>query len=278
MKLLKKGKVKDVYELDDRRILFVFSDRISSFDVILPSKVLRKGEVLSKFTKFWFEKFDVENHFIGMKGKSMMIVKKLNMIPIECIVRGYIYGSLYERMKSGGVELGIEPILAKKLPKPLFDPTTKSDVKDVPITKEEMVNKGITTKDEADWIEKTSIKLYGEMSNIADKSGFIIADVKFEFGRLMDRILLADSLGPDEFRLWPKNSYEGGKVQMSFDKQLVRDWLMGVGYKEALDKARKAGLPLPEPPKLPDWLIEETKRRYIEAYERITGRSIDERT
>ena len=276
MRLLKKGKVKDVYELDEQRLLFFFSDRISSFDVILPSIVPRKGEILAKFTKFWFEEFDVETHFIGMSEKNSIIVKRLDMIPIECVVRGYIYGSLYERMKNGEVNLGMEPILAKKLPKPLFDPTTKSDVKDVPITKEEMISKGITTEDEADWIEKTSIKLYKEMSSIADKSGFIIADVKFEFGRLMDRILLADSLGPDEFRLWPKSSYEEGKVQTSFDKQLVRDWLIKIGYKEALDKARKAGLPLPKPPNLPDWLIKETKRRYIEAYEKITGRSIDE--
>jgi phosphoribosylaminoimidazole-succinocarboxamide synthase len=270
-KLLRKGKVKDIYDIGNDRLLFVFSDRISAFDVILPSFIPSKGEILCKFSEFWFNKLNVPNHMIKVIDKNKMIVKKLSMIPIECVVRGYLYGSLYDRLMKGEVRLNIRPELACKLPNPLFDPTTKSMDKDLPISKSEILSKNLLKKEELSWIEKTSIELYKKMTKRCENAGFIMADVKFEFGKDDDKILLADSLGPDEFRLWPKEKYSVGKTQESYDKQLVRDWLISVGFKKDLDDAIKKGNPLPKPPKLPDELISETKKRYITAFERITG-------
>ncbi len=270
-KLLRKGKVKDIYDIGNDRLLFVFSDRISAFDVILPSLIPSKGEILCKFSEFWFNKLNIPNHMIKVIDKNKMIVKKLSMIPIECVVRGYLYGSLYDRLMRGEVRLNIRPELACKLPNPLFDPTTKSMDKDLPISKSEILSKNLLKKEELSWIEKTSIELYNKMAKRCEDAGFIMADVKFEFGKDGDKILLADSLGPDEFRLWPKEKYSVGKTQESYDKQLVRDWLINVGFKKDLDNAIKKGNPLPKPPKLPDELISETKKRYITAFERITG-------
>ncbi|MEM2872964.1 MAG: phosphoribosylaminoimidazolesuccinocarboxamide synthase [Nitrososphaerales archaeon] len=274
-KLLRKGKVKDIYDLGDDRLLFVFSDRISAFDVILPSFIPSKGEILCKFSEFWFNKLNIPNHMIKVIDKNKMVVKKLSMIPIECVVRGYLYGSLYERLMRGEVRLNIRPELACKLPNPFFDPTTKSMDKDLPISKSEILSKNLLKKEELSWIEKMSIELYNKMAERCEDAGFIMADVKFEFGKDGDKILLADSLGPDEFRLWPKEKYSVGKTQESYDKQLVRDWLISVGFKKDLDEAIKKGNPLPKPPKLPDELISETKKRYITAFERITGLKFD---
>ncbi|MEM4311222.1 MAG: phosphoribosylaminoimidazolesuccinocarboxamide synthase [Nitrososphaerales archaeon] len=273
MLLIKKGKVKDIYEYDKDKLLFVFSDRVSAFDVILPNEIPHKGEVLCKFAKFWFEALDITHHMIGLKDDKSMIVKKLKMIPIEFVVRGYLYGSLYERLIKGEVRLDIEPILASKLPKPLFDPTTKSDVKDLPINKQEIIDRNLLRKDEIDFLEKRSLELYERMYKIADKAGFIIADVKFEFG-LDDRgeIVLADSLGPDEFRLWLKEDYKPNKIQESYDKQLIRDWLIDYGYKAKLDEARKNNREIPKPPKLPSDLVKKVSERYIFSYEKITGK------
>ncbi len=270
-KLLRKGKVKDIYDIGNDRLLFVFSDRISAFDVILPSFIPNKGEILCKFSEFWFNKLNISNHMIKVIDKNKMVVKKLSMIPIECVVRGYLYGSLYDRLMKGEVKLDIRPELACKLPNPFFDPTTKSMEKDLPISKSEILSKNLLKKEELSWIEKTSIELYNKMAERCEDAGFIMADVKFEFGKDDDKILLADSLGPDEFRLWPKEKYSIGKTQESYDKQLVRDWLISVGFKKDLDEAVKKGNPLPKPPKLPDELISETKKRYITAFERITG-------
>lgn len=270
-KLLRKGKVKDIYDIGNNRLLFVFSDRISAFDIILPSLIPNKGEILCKFSEFWFNKLNIPNHMIKVIDKNKMVVKKLSMIPIECVVRGYLYGSLYDRLMKGEVKLDIRPELACKLPNPFFDPTTKSMEKDLPISKSEILSKNLLKKEELSWIEKTSIELYNKMAERCENAGFIMADVKFEFGKDGDKILLADSLGPDEFRLWPKEKYSIGKTQESYDKQLVRDWLISVGFKKDLDEAVKKGNPLPKPPKLPDELISETKKRYITAFERITG-------
>jgi len=277
MILIKKGKVKDIYKYDEDKLLFVFSNRVSAFDVVLPSEIPYKGEALCKFSHFWFNALNYPNHMIKLVDNRSMLVKRLSMIPIEFIVRGYLYGSLYERLIKGEIKLDIEPILAAKLDKPIFDPTTKSDVKDLPITKEEIVQRGILNKEEIDLLERVSIELYERMAKIADNAGFIIADVKFEFGKdQKGNILLADSIGPDEFRLWVKEDYKPNKVQESYDKQLVRDWLIKNGYKAKLDEARKYNRPIPEPPKLPEDLVKQVSERYIIAYEKISGRKFFE--
>ena len=269
-KLLRRGKVKDIYDIGNDKLLFIFSDRISAFDVIIPSFIPNKGEILCKFSEFWFNALKIPNHMIKVIDKNKMVVKKLDMIPIECVVRGYLYGSLYERLTRGEVQLNIKPELASKLSNPIFDPTTKSMEKDLPISKNEILSRGLLNKKELSWIEEKSIELYNKMAKRCEDAGFIMADVKFEFGK-DNNILLADSLGPDEFRLWPREKYSVGKIQESYDKQLVRDWLISIGFKKDLDEAVKKGYPLPKPPKLPEELISETTKRYISAFEKITG-------
>jgi phosphoribosylaminoimidazole-succinocarboxamide synthase len=270
-KLIKRGKVKDIYDIGDGKLLFEFSDRISCFDVILKDKITSKGEVLCRMSSFWFKVLDFPNSMIEVIPPNRMIVKKCEVIPIECVARGYLYGSFYDRVKNGEIKLSVEPLLAMKLPEVIFDPTTKFEEKDRIISKEEILVKSWMTEEEFEWIKQKSIELYKKMSNIADKARFILADVKFEFGRDGDRIILVDSIGPDEFRLWSKETYSPGKTQEAFDKQVVRDWLIKEGYKESLDKASKSGKKLPEPPKLPDDLIKETTRRYVYVFEKMTG-------
>ena len=269
--LVKRGKVKDIYDLGDGKLLFEFSDRVSSFDVILKDEIPSKGEVLCRMAEFWFKTLNFPNHMLEVIKPNKMIVKKCEVIPIECVVRGYLYGSFYERVKRGEIKLSVEPVLASKLPEIIFDPTTKYEKKDRPISKGEILEKKWLTQEEFEWIREKSIELYKRMSKIADKTGFILADVKFEFGRDNGNIILIDSIGPDEFRLWPKETYSPGRIQSSYDKQVVRDWLIRVGYKKDLDEARKLGKELPEPPRLPKELVEETRRRYIYVFERLTG-------
>ncbi len=139
---LRSGKVKDIYELDADHLLFYFTDRVSAFDVVLPSTIPRKGEVLCKLSAFWFESLGVPNHMVSTEGPNMMVVQKMTMIPVECVVRGYLYGSLYDRLLKGEVSLPVDKVLAAKLPAPYFDPTTKSEVKDEPITEAEIVREG----------------------------------------------------------------------------------------------------------------------------------------
>ena len=263
--------MKDVYNIGNNKIMFEFSDRISCFDVILKDKIPSKGEILCRMGEFWFKTLNVPNHMIEVQRPNKMIVKKCEVIPIECVVRGYLYGSFYERVKNGEVKISVEPVLAAKLPKIIFDPTTKFEEKDRPISREEILEKEWMTEKEFEWLKQKSIELYKKMSQIADEAGFILADVKFEFGRDGNKIILIDSIGPDEFRMWPKEYYSAGKSQESFDKQIVRDWLIKIGYKDKLDKARKLGKKIPEAPKLPKELIEEARRRYIYVFEKFTG-------
>jgi phosphoribosylaminoimidazole-succinocarboxamide synthase len=268
----KRGKVKDIYELDSEELLFVFTDRVSAYDIVLPSTIPRKGEVLCKLAAYWFNYLKVPHHMIRVENASRMVVQKLKMIPVECVVRGYLYGSLYERFVNGEVNLPVKPINAAKLPGPYFDPTTKSDVKDEPVTVDQIVDEGWLDMEEITALKDSSLNIYKKMSERADKAGFILADLKLEFGFDNEsNIVLADSIGPDEFRLWPKEKYSPGKIQESYDKQLIRDWLSKVGYKKTLDEARKAGRPTPRPPDLPKDLIDETSKRYVIAYERLTG-------
>ncbi len=270
-KPFKRGKVKDVYELDEDQLLFIFTDRVSAYDTVLPSTIPRKGEVLCKLAAYWFDYLKTPNHMIRLIDKERMVVRKLKMIPVECVIRGYLYGSLYERLSRGEINLPVDKILAVKLPEPIFDPTTKSDVKDVPITRQQILDEGWLDQEQVEALRAKSLEIYKTMTQRAERAGFILADLKLEFGfDQEENILLADSIGPDEFRIWPRADYAPGKTQESYDKQPIRDWLAKVGYKKSLDEARKAGLPTPRPPDLPAKLIAETSRRYIEAYERLT--------
>ncbi|TMI18202.1 phosphoribosylaminoimidazolesuccinocarboxamide synthase [Candidatus Bathyarchaeota archaeon] len=268
----KRGKVKDIYELDSEELLFVFTDRVSAYDIVLPSNIPRKGEVLCKLAAYWFNYLKVPHHMVRVEDENRMVVRRLKMIPVECVVRGYLYGSLYERLVKGEVNLPVKPINALKLPEPYFDPTTKSEVKDEPVTVDQIVDEGWLDPEEITALKDRSVSIYNKMSERADKAGFILADLKLEFGFDDEsNIVLADSIGPDEFRLWPKDNYFPGKSQESYDKQLIRDWLSKVGYKKTLDEARKAGQPTPRPPDLPNDLVDETSKRYVIAYERLTG-------
>ena len=268
----KRGKVKDVYDLGHDQLLFIFSDRVSAYDVVLPSTIPRKGEVLCKLAGFWFDYLKVPNHMVRVENTNRMVVRKLKMIPVESVVRGYLYGSLYDRVTRGEVTLPGKPVLAAKLPEPYFDPTTKSDVKDEPVTVSQIEEEGWLDAEQLETIKKQTVNIYKKMSERAESAGFLLADLKLEFGfDPEENIVLADSIGPDEFRLWPKADYSPGKTQESYDKQVIRDWLNKAGYKKQLDEARKEGRPVPRPPDLPANLVQETSRRYILAYERLTG-------
>ncbi|NHI02624.1 Phosphoribosylaminoimidazole-succinocarboxamide synthase [Candidatus Nitrosotalea sp. TS] len=272
MRFLRSGKVKDIYELDDKHVLFHFSDRVSAFDVKFPSPIPRKGEVLCKFAEFWFKNLPTKNHYVRTEAKDKIIVKKMDIIPIECVVRGYFYGSLIQRWKEGEVKIpeGTNTQIAAKFPTPIFDPTTKSETHDIPITREAALERNLASAADYDWLEKTSLGIYQNMSQIAEKAGFILADLKLEFGKIGDEIILGDSIGPDEYRMWPKESYQVGKIQESYDKQLLRDWLAARGLQKKFEDERKQGLD-PVAPELPQDLCNEMSSRYLTSYERITG-------
>ena len=274
MKFLTSGKVKDVYELDDGNLLFKFSNRVSAYDVKFKDEIPRKGEVLCKFAEYWFKKLDVPNHFVERKSNTEIIVKKMDMLPIECVVRGYVYGSLVSRWKAGKISLenDAQTDLAAKLPSPIFDPTTKS-THDIPVNREEAISQKLVTTDEYDWLSEKSIKIYEKMAAIADNAGFILADLKLEFGKLNNEIILADSIGPDEFRLWPKDAYKIGEIQEAYDKQLLRDWLTENGYQKKFDDARSSGEELVAP-SIPSDLVSKMTHRYITAYESMTGNTL----
>jgi len=271
LKFLTSGKVKDVYEFDDENLLFKFSNRVSAYDVKFKDEIPKKGEVLCKFAEYWFEKLDVPNHFVERKSDTEIIVKKMDMLPIECVVRGYFYGSLFSRWKNRKISLDKDSPteLAARLPKPIFDPTTKS-THDIPIDRDDAISKELVTADEYDWLSVKSIEIYKKMAAVADESGFILADLKLEFGKLNNEIILADSIGPDEFRLWPKDTYKIGETQEAFDKQLLRDWLTENGYQKKFDDVRSSGEE-PIAPSIPSDLVSKITQRYVTAYESMTG-------
>ncbi|OLC24798.1 MAG: phosphoribosylaminoimidazolesuccinocarboxamide synthase [Candidatus Nitrososphaera sp. 13_1_40CM_48_12] len=277
MRLLRKGKVKDIYELGNGNILFHFSDRVSAFDVKMATSIPRKGEVLCRFGQFWFDALQTPHHMVKVVDKDKMEVRRLEMIPVECVVRGYFYGSFVDRYKDRlGNELpsNFEPVIASKLPRPIFDPTTKSEEHDMPVPRQEVISSGILPGKDYDYLEETSISLYEKMSKIVERANFIIADIKFEFGRNeKGDIVLGDSLGPDEYRLWLKTDYQPGKTQESYDKQLLRDWLIKTGFKDKVDMLAKEGKK-PESPEVAPEVVEELSRRYVLAYERISGRKL----
>ena len=274
MEFLTSGKVKDLYDVDDDTLLFKFSDRVSAYDVKFKQDIPRKGEVLCKFAEFWFDELDVPNHFIKRESDTEILVKKMKMLPIECVVRGYFYGSLVSRWKKGEVKVpeGTNTTLAAKLPEPIFDPTTKSE-HDIPIDKSNAIEMNLVSEEQYNWLEKTSIEIYKKMAKIADDVGFILADLKLEFGVLDGQITLGDSIGPDEYRLWPKDSFEVGKTQEAYDKQLLRDWLTANGYQKQFDDARDAGQE-PVAPEIPSEIISKMTRRYVSAYEKLSGKAL----
>jgi len=282
--LLHRGKVRDIYDLGDS-LLIVATDRISAFDVVLPTPIPDKGKILTKLTLFWlnFLKDIVENHLITanideypevlkkhrdvLEGRSM-IVKKAKVFPVECIVRGYITGSAMKEYLKTGMVCGIPlpPGLkeADKLPEPIFTPSTKAELggHDVSITFEEMIK--IVGKETAEALKELSLKLYKTASSYAEERGIIIADTKFEFGLHDGKVILVDEvLTPDSSRFWPKESYEPGKPQVSFDKQYIRDWLKNTGWKE--------GTP---PPEIPTEVVEKTREKYLLALKVLTGEEL----
>lgn len=274
LKFVGSGKVKDVYDLEDGNLLFKFSDRVSAYDVKFNDPIPRKGEALCGFAEFWFNKIPVKNHFVKSVSKNEIVVKKMNMIKIECVVRGYFYGSLASRWKNGQIQLPEETKteIAAKLPSPIFDPTTKSE-HDEPIDKAMAIQKNLVTEQEYLWLESKSIDIYNHMSRITDSAGFILADLKLEFGKLDGELLLGDSIGPDEYRLWPKERYSVGKTQDSYDKQILRDWLTTHGYQKQFEDARMAGKE-PSPPSIPQNIIQQMSERYVISYEKITGKPL----
>lgn len=273
MKFVHSGKVKDVYELDKKNLLFHFTDRVSAYDVPMITDIKGKGEILCKFAEFWFRYLDSKNHMVRLDSKDKMVVRKLTMIPLECVVRGYLYGSLFERytLAENILDLGPNLKLASRLEKPIFDPTTKSKIHDVPISEDQILEQEILTKDELSYLKNTSIRLYKQMFDISNNAGFIMADVKFEFGKdpISDEIILADSLGPDEFRMWTLESYKVGEEQVSYDKQFLRDWLTEVGFREKIKLASMDGKK-PIPPNLPSNVVDELLKRYSYVYEKIS--------
>ena len=272
MKFIHSGKVKDVYELNKENLLFHFTDRVSAYDVPMVTDIKGKGEILCKFAELWFNHLDTKNHMVRLDAEDKMVVRKLSMIPLECVVRGYLYGSLFERYTVAENVKGLDPDLklASRLREPIFDPTTKSQIHDVPISEDQILQKEILTKNELNYLKNTSIRLYNQMSIVSDKAGFIMADVKFEFGKdpQSDEIILADSLGPDEFRMWTKESYKVGEEQVSYDKQFLRDWLIKVGFRDKVKISKDGEKPVP--PELPSDVVDELIKRYSYVYEKIS--------
>lgn len=278
------GKVRDVYDLGDK-LLMVATDRISAFDYILEDEIPYKGQVLTQLSKFWFELLDgvVENHLISidvedlpeefqpyadyLKGR-FMLVKKAEMFPTECIVRGYLAGSgLKEYQREGtvcGIELPEGLQNSSKLPEPIFTPSTKAEIgdHDENISFERCAE--IIGNEAATALRDLSIAVYEKARDHAAEQGIIIADTKFEFGVVDGKIILADEvLTPDSSRFWPGDAYVEGQDQPSFDKQYVRDWLTAHWDKTG------------NPPRLPEDVIAKTSEKYIQAYEKITGKPFE---
>lgn len=279
MKQIGKGKVRDIYDVGDQLIL-VTSDRVSAFDVVLPNIIPHKGEILNKISAFWFYYTEniIPNHMISTDNADMpeefqssyfmgrcMLVKKLKMLPIECIVRGYITGSGWESYQKNGSVCGItlpEGLQeSQMLPSPIYTPTTKAtEGHDEHISFEKTVD--LVGEDLATQLRDKSIEIYSECAAYARDRGIIIADTKFEFGVDEDgKLVLADEvLTPDSSRFWPLDKYVVGQSQPSYDKQYLRDWLKSIVW----DKQ-------PPAPTLPDTVVDVTCAKYVEAYEKLTG-------
>jgi len=261
--LFKRGKVRDVYDLEDR-LLIVSTDRISAFDVVLPNGIPHKGEALNRLSVYWFKETRdiVPNHILDVIDQRTVLVRKAKPIKIEFVVRGYLYGSLWRKyVKGQAVNLPPNLKKAERLPNPILTPTTKAEVgHDIDIKREEIVE--MIGKAMADEIEEICLKIYERASRKAEANGIIIADTKLEFGFCDDELILIDELlTPDSSRFWPVEKYRVGKDQFSFDKQYVRDYLESIHWTKQ-----------PPAPTLPEHIVLETSKKYIEAYQRLTGR------
>ena len=272
---LSSGKVREIYAVGEDRLLLVASDRISTYDVVHPTPIPDKGKLLTGLTAFWLERTDevCPNHLISFtevpeefRGRAML-VERLEMVPVECVVRGYITGSGWKDYQSTGAVCGIELPdglrESEQLPEPIFTPATKAEVGDHDENVDfDRAAEIVGDRELLEELRRLSIAIYELGAAHARERGIILADTKFEFGRRPDgTIVLGDEvMTPDSSRFWPADGYEPGRGQPSFDKQYVRDWAAGSGW----DKA-------PPAPALPDDVIERTRALYVDAYERITG-------
>ena len=283
--LIHQGKVRDIYAINDETMLLISTDRLSAFDVILPTGIANKGAMLTQMANFWFEKLKhiVPNHLTGIAPESVVtndadkaqlgaravVVKKLKALPIEAIVRGYLVGSGWKEYKQKGAVCGI-PLPAglqeaSKLPSPIFTPSSKAAVgehdENISITQvEALIGKEMTQQ-----VAKVAIQLYSEAAAYALTKGIIIADTKFEFGLDANGVLhvMDEVLTPDSSRFWPAETYQVGSNPPSYDKQYVRDWLESVHWNKA-----------PPAPALPDDVAQRTSEKYMEAYEKLTGQKL----
>ncbi len=281
LKLAGRGKVRDIYDLGDS-LLIIASDRLSAFDVVLPDPIPRKGEVLTKISIYWFDQLKdiIGNHLISadvskypaacqkyaadLEGRSML-VKKAKPLPIECIVRGYISGSGWKDYKATGKISGIELPAGMKesqiMPEPIFTPSTKEEAGKHDLTIDFEKAKEMVGSKTAEKVRDAAIALYKKASDIAAKKDIIIADTKFEFGFYNDELILIDEvLTPDSSRFWPKDDYEIGRGQKSFDKQYVRDYLISIKWDQK-----------PPAPQLPKDVIKKTSEKYLEALKKLTA-------
>ena len=278
---LASGKVREIYRIDDEHLLFVASDRISAFDYILDSLIPDKGRILTAMSVFFFDYIDAPNHLAGppddprIPGEVLgraLVVRQLDMVPVECVARGYLTGSgLIDYQRTGSVcGIALPPGLgeASKFERPLFTPATKAEFgeHDENISFERVIE--LVGAVRANQLRERTLQIYLQAADHALTKGIIIADTKFEFGvDADDRVVLADEVfTPDSSRYWPADTYTEGVVQPSFDKQFVRNWL--TGPESGWDRYGSA-----PPPPLPDDIIDATRARYIEAYERISGLS-----
>lgn len=283
--LLKRGKVRDVYEIEDM-LLIVASDRMSAFDVVMDDPIPDKGRILTMISTFWFDRLRdvVENHVIStepddypepcrkyrkqLKGRSML-VRKADPLPVECIVRGYISGSGWnEYLEKGTVcDIALPPGLqeSEKLPEPIFTPSTKAESgthdENIPFSRAvELLG-----RETADAVRDLSLRIYAFGRDFAAEKGILIADTKFEFGRIDNRIILIDEvLTPDSSRFWPMDDYRPGGPQKSFDKQFLRDYLNGLDWPKT-----------PPPPRLPPDIVRKTREKYLDALEKIAGKTLE---
>ena len=280
--VFKKGKVRNVFDLGDS-LLLVASDRISAFDRVMPNGIPDKGAILTQISVFWFNftRNIVKNHIIETEvekfparlkpfkdklAKRSVIGKKAELIPVECVVRGYLSGSGWKEYQKSqsicGIKLPAGLKESSKLPEPIFTPTTKAEQEhDLNITEKEVIDK--VGKETASFIKEKTIAIYKACADYADKKGIIIADTKFEFGFVGSDIILIDEiLTPDSSRFWPKDLYKVGQSQPSYDKQFLRDWLESIGWNKE-----------PPAPKLPEEVVQKTREKYMEAFRKLTGKA-----
>jgi phosphoribosylaminoimidazole-succinocarboxamide synthase len=280
---LRSGKVRDIYAVDDDHLLLVASDRVSTYDVVHPTEVPDKGRVLTAVSRFWFDRLDVPHHLVStdlgdlpveldpadaqrLAGRSMLC-RRVEIVPFECVVRGYLAGSGWKEYQRGGTVCGIGLpaglLEADRLPEPIFTPATKAEAGDHDENVSFEVVVDALGADLAGQLRDRSLELYAAGAAHAAGRGIILADTKFEFGLRDGELLLADEvLTPDSSRYWPADRWEPGTAPPSFDKQFVRDFATSSGW----DKQ-------PPAPALPDEVVAATRARYVEAYERLTGRS-----